>query len=228
MNAFPEQTRIERERTDTFERFSVSRETGERLNLYVKLLLERQQAMNLVSHSTQSSVWSRHVADSLQLLQLLPLGAPRLRWVDLGSGAGFPGLVIACALADTPGAHVHLIESTKRKAAFLTEVTAALRLPVTVYPDRIEDVLPALANSVDVVTARALAPLEKLLGYAAPALERGVKGLFMKGQNVEAELTRAKQSWHISYDLAASQTDRSGRIVIISRAKRIVFQPRTR
>lgn len=181
--------------------------------------------MNLISYSTLGSIWTRHVADSLQLL---PLGTPGLRWVDLGSGAGFPGLVIACALADTPGAHVHLIESTKRKAAFLAEVADTLHLPVTVYPDRIEDVLAALANSIDVVTARALAPLEKLLGYAAPALERGVKGLFMKGQNVEAELTRAKQSWHIDYDLVASQTDLSGRIVIISRAKRIVLQPRTR
>ena len=216
----PDAVQRERERAETLERFSVSRETAEKLNLYVDLLLERQQVMNLISRSTLDSVWSRHIADSLQLL---PLGAPALRWADLGSGAGFPGLVIACALADTPGVHVHLIESTKRKAAFLAEVAETLRLPVTVHPDRIEAVLPALAPSIDIVTARALAPLDKLLSYAASALERGVKGLFMKGQNAEVELTDAKQSWHIRYDLVASETDPSGRIVMINRAKRIIL-----
>jgi 16S rRNA (guanine527-N7)-methyltransferase len=212
------QSQRDSERAAMLQQFSVSRETAEKLNQYVDLLLERQQIMNLISPLSPGHVWSRHVADSLQLL---PLGARALRWADLGSGAGFPGVVIACALADTPGAHVHLIESTKRKAAFLADVVSALNLPVSVHPDRIEAVLPALAPSLDLLTARAVAPLEKLLDYAAPALERGVKALFMKGQNVEAELARARQTWDIHYDLVASQTGSSGRILIVNHAKRL-------
>src|SRR6185503_3611429 len=110
-------------------------------------------------------------------------------------GAGFPGLVLACALADTPGAAVHLVESTQKKAAFLRDVVEALSLPAIVHARRIEEFTAANAARFDVVTARAVAPLEKLLGYAFPLLKTGAVGLFPKGQDVGAELTQASKSW---------------------------------
>jgi len=195
---------------------SVSRETWARLDALVALVLERQQAMNLIAASTVPQVWTRHVADSLQLLALAPAART---WVDLGSGAGFPGLVIACALAGTAGAAVHLVESTRKKAAFLAEAAAALKLPVTVHPDRIEDFAPANRVSFDVVTARAVAPLSKLLGYAIPLLKSGAIGLFHKGQDVEAELTEASKYWTIEAELIPSKTDPRGRIVLVRHAE---------
>ena len=196
---------------------SVSRETWARLDALVALVLERQQAMNLIAASTVPQLWTRHVADSLQLLALAPAART---WVDLGSGAGFPGLAIACALADTAGAAVHLVESTRKKAAFLAEAAAALKLPVTVHAERIEDFDPANRVSFDVVTARAVAPLSKLLGYAIPLLKRGTIGLFHKGQDVEAELTEASKYWTIDAELIQSKTDPRGRIVLVRHAKK--------
>ena len=193
----------------------VSRETWARLDGLVGRLLAAQQVMNLIAASTVPQVWTRHVADSLQLLALAPDGR---RWVDLGSGAGFPGLVIASALADVPGAAVHLVESTKKKAAFLAETAAALKLPVVVHPDRIEDFAKANRVSFDVVTARAVAPLPKLLGYTTPLLKRSTVGLFPKGQDVEVELTEASKYWTIEADLIPSNTDPRGRIVVVRRA----------
>jgi 16S rRNA (guanine527-N7)-methyltransferase len=196
---------------------SVSRETWARLDALVALVLERQQAMNLIAASTVPQLWTRHIADSLQLLALAPAART---WVDLGSGAGFPGLAIACALADTAGAAVHLVESTRKKAASLAEAAAALELPVTVHPERIEDFAPANRVSFDVVTARAVAPLSKLLGYAIPLLKKGAIGLFHKGQDVEAELTEASKYWTIEAELIQSKTDPHGRIVLVRHAKK--------
>jgi 16S rRNA (guanine527-N7)-methyltransferase len=193
----------------------VSRETWQRLDRFVALLLQAQQTMNLMSDSTVAQIWTRHVADSLQLVALAPQAR---RWADLGSGAGFPGLVIGCALADMPDAAVHLVDSTKKKAAFLAETAAALGLPVTVHPDRIEDFGAANRVSFDAVAARAVAPLPKLIGYAIPLLKRGTVGLFPKGQDVAAELTEASKYWTIEADLIPSKTDPRGRIVVVRRA----------
>ncbi len=193
----------------------VSRETWERLDGLIDRLLAAQHTMNLIAASTVPQVWTRHVADSLQLLALAP---DARRWVDLGSGAGFPGLVIAAVLADAPGAAVHLVESTRKKATFLADTAAALNLPVTVHPERIEDFAVANRVSFDVVTARAVAPLPKLLGYAIPLLKRGTVGLFPKGQDVEAELTEASRYWIIEVDLIPSKTDPRARIVVVRRA----------
>ena len=173
--------------------------------------------MNLIAASTVPQLWTRHVADSLQLLALAPAART---WVDLGSGAGFPGLVIACALAGTAGAAVHLVESTRKKAAFLAEAAATLELAVTVHPERIEDFAPANRVSFNVVTARAVAPLSRLLGYAIPLLKRGAIGLFHKGQDVEAELTEASKYWTIEAELIPSKTDPRGRIVLVRHAQR--------
>jgi 16S rRNA (guanine527-N7)-methyltransferase len=197
--------------------FNVSRETSDRLTRFVALLCERQQRMNLVASSTIPQVWTRHVADSLQLLALAPEAR---RWADLGSGAGFPGLVIACALADVPGAHVDLVESIGKKAAFLAEAAAATGAPATVHHARIEAVAPKLAGHVDIVTARALAPLSSLLTMINPFTEKGAKALLQKGQDVAAELTEAAKYWTIDYDAVPSQTDARGRILVVRRLKR--------
>jgi 16S rRNA (guanine527-N7)-methyltransferase len=208
---------IAADRTRALELTPVSRETSARLDEYVDLLLKWQQRTNLVAAATIVQVWTRHVADSLQLLSLAP--AARV-WVDLGSGGGFPGLALACALADTAGARVHLVESNAKKAAFLRETTRALRLPALVHARRIEDFSQGLADSPDVVTARALAPLTRLLGYAEPLLKKGVQGLFPKGQDVEAELTEASKYWMIEVVLVPSKTSQDGRIVVVKTAKR--------
>lgn len=190
----------------------VSRETQERLKNFVALLLLWQNKFNLVSSSTLPVLWSRHVADSLQLLAL----APQARvWVDLGSGGGFPGLVIACALAETAGAHVHLVESSTKKAAFLREAGRVTGAPVSVHASRIEQFVASAPQTVDVVTARALAPMAKLLGQAYPLLKKGPYGLFPKGQDVDRELTEAAKYWKIQVSLAVSRTDPKARIVVV-------------
>lgn len=190
----------------------VSRETWERLAQYVALLLKWQQTQNLIAPSTIPEIWTRHIADSLQLLPLAPAAKT---WVDLGSGAGLPGLVIACALAETPGTEVHLVESNQKKASFLREAARSLSLPAIVHAQRIEDFVSGFAKPVDAVTGRALAPLDKLIGFAIPLLTTGAAGLFPKGQDVEAELTEASKSWKIEADLVPSKTDPRARIVAI-------------
>jgi 16S rRNA (guanine527-N7)-methyltransferase len=197
---------------------TVSRETWGRLEQFVDLLLRWQRSTNLVASSTVSQIWTRHVADSLQLL---PLAPDARRWIDLGAGGGFPGLVIACALAGKSGAEVHLVESVQKKAAFLHTATTELALPAIVHAERIEDSVSATSERIDVVTARALAPLDRLIGYAIPLLKRGAIGLFPKGQDVEAELTKASKSWTIEADLVPSMTDPQGRIVRVRHASQL-------
>ena len=193
---------------------SVSRETWGRLDALVARVIDRQATMNLIAPSTIPTIWTRHVADSLQLL---PLAAGAKRWLDFGSGAGFPGLVIACALVETVGAQMHLVESTQKKASFLRETVDALHLPAIVHAQRIEDFTRTNKLRFEVVTARAVAPLEKLLGYANPLLKTGAIGLFPKGQDVEAELTQASKSWKIGAELIPSKTDPHARIVLVRR-----------
>jgi len=196
---------------------TVSRETLARLDEFVTLLLKWQSTTNLVAPSTLGHVWSRHIADSLQLLTL----APEARvWLDLGSGGGFPGVVLANALADLPGARVHLVESNAKKAAFLREAARALMLPALVHATRIEEFIHRHSGSVDIITARALAPLADLLAYAEPVLKTGAQGLFPKGQDVEAELTEASKYWRIEATLAPSLTSPDARIVVVRRAER--------
>jgi 16S rRNA (guanine527-N7)-methyltransferase len=188
----------------------VSRETMARLDRFVALLLETQTHTNLIGPRTVPELWSRHIADSLQLLGL----APEARvWLDLGSGGGFPGLAIACALADQSGATVHLVESNGKKAAFLRHASHELGVPVRVHHGRIEDFSPDF--DADVITARALAPLPALLGYVAPFLKTGAQALLLKGQDVEVELTEATKYWNIEAELAPSQTNPASRIVVV-------------
>jgi 16S rRNA (guanine527-N7)-methyltransferase len=190
----------------------VSRETETRLDRFVALLLDWQRRINLIAASTEAKLWTRHIADSLQLL---PLASHARRWVDLGSGGGFPGLVIACALAETKGAEVHLVESNAKKAAFLREAARATGAPAVVHAARIEDFVDNVPDGIEVVTARALAPLVDLLATAYPLLQQGAWGLFPKGQAAAGELTSAGKRWNIRASLEVSRTDPQARIVVV-------------
>jgi 16S rRNA (guanine527-N7)-methyltransferase len=181
----------------------VSRETESRLDAYVDLLLQWQAKTNLVASSTLPNLWTRHISDSLQLLTLAP---DAKIWVDLGSGGGFPGVVLACAMAATPGSMVRLVERNAKKAAFLREALRITGAAGTVHLADIGDSVDSLAGPVDCVTARAVAPLHQLVGFAEPLVGKGAKALFLKGQDVEAELTEATKYWKLKPRLHSSLT----------------------
>ena len=194
--------------------FHVSRETIGRLETYATLLAQWQKAVNLVGPATLDDVWHRHFADSAQLLAHAPEAKT---WIDLGSGAGFPGLVVAILLLEHGQGHVTLIESDQRKAAFLREVARRTAAPVDILGMRIETAATQLKIPLaDVVTARALAPLDRLLELAHPFFGRHTKGLFLKGQTAEDEIEAAKARWQFDVSVNPSQTDRTGRVVIVS------------
>ncbi len=196
----------------------VSRESLPRLEAYVELLVKWQTRINLIGPDTVREIWHRHMADSLQLLGHLP-GSPTTI-MDLGSGAGLPGLPLALALGD--GSKVHLVESNAKKAAFLREAVRLTRAPAVVHDVRIESLdSAALQSGVDVVTSRALAPLIKLLEYVQKPLENGAVALFLKGQDVDRELTEAAKYWKISADRIASLTEPKACILRINEAKRV-------
>ena len=196
----------------------VSRETQKRLETYVEVLLSWQRKLNLVAPSTLHELWTRHIADSLQLL---PLAQEARVWADFGSGGGFPGMPIACALADDAAAKVYLIESNGKKAAFLREVVRATGVPAIVHQDRVEKFEETCAETVHVVTARALAPLKILLDQAFPLVSRGAVGLFLKGQDVDAELTDAAKYWRLEASKVPSKTSPRSSIVIVRSLKRL-------
>jgi 16S rRNA (guanine527-N7)-methyltransferase len=198
------------DKAEALELTPVSRETEARLDRFVDLLLRWQAKTNLVAPSTLPQLWSRHISDSLQLLDLNPAAKT---WVDLGSGGGFPGVVLACALAEKAGASVHLIERNTKKAAFLREALRVTDAPGTVHLADIGDIVDRIGGHVDCVTARAVAPLNELLGFAEPLVKRGAKALFLKGQDVEAELTEATKYWKIDPHLHSSRTGGQGWIV---------------
>ena len=195
----------------------VSRETEARLDRYVELLREWQAKTNLVAPSTLPNLWTRHISDSLQLLTLAPTAKA---WVDLGSGGGFPGVVLACALAETPGANIQLVERNAKKAAFLREAIRVTSAAGTVHLADIGDIVDRLALPIDCWTARAQAPLLQLIGFAEPLVGKGAKALFLKGQDVEAELTEATKYWNIKPQLHSSRTSGHGWIVELDRIER--------
>lgn len=190
----------------------VSRETEERLALLADELAKWQKIKNLVSAATLDRVWTRHIADSLQLLQHVP---ERSRWLDMGSGGGFPGLVIGIALVDQGGGHIDLVESNGRKCAFLRHIARLTDAPVTVHQARLETAVAAFAGKIDVVTARALAPMDLLLAWGSSLLTTGAVGLFLKGQDVDAELTIAAKSWRMDTVKYPSMTDPDAHLVMV-------------
>ena len=194
--------------------FGVSRETIDKLLAYEALLRQWQRTINLVAPSTLDAIWSRHFADSAQLFALAPENA--LRWLDLGSGAGFPGMVLGIMLAARPGAKITLVESDTRKAAFLSEVARRTGAPVDIRSERIEKcATQSKLGAIDVITARALAPLPRLLELAAPAFSAHTVALFLKGREAEAEVDAARERWAFDAALQPSLTDAGGRIVMI-------------
>lgn len=203
---------------DEFARvFSVSRETLEKLVQYAALLERWQRTLNLVAPATIPELWHRHMADSAQLAAFVPATARTL--VDLGSGAGFPGLVLA-VLLDGRGVKVTLVESDQRKAAFLGEVMRQIRTPMEIVSLRIEN--PTIQDRIltpDVVTARALAPAERLFELAAAYFSADTVGLFLKGQDVERELHDARQRFQFDVELHPSLTSDEGRIAIVRNLK---------
>jgi 16S rRNA (guanine527-N7)-methyltransferase len=195
----------------------VSRETEIRLDRYIDLLQQWQAKTNLVAPSTLPHLWTRHVADSLQLLSIAPSAR---RWVDFGSGGGFPGIVLACALAEMPDGTVHLIERNAKKAAFLREALRVTNAPGVVHLSDIVDTVDSNLTRIDCITARALAPLHQLIGWAEPLMKQGAKALFLKGQDVESELTEATKYWNMNPRLHSSLTGGHGWIVELDQIER--------
>ncbi len=184
------------------------------LETLIERLTAANAVMNLVGPDTIPDVWNRHIFDSAQLLDLAPEAAT---WADLGAGAGFPGLVLAILLKDRADSHVWLVDSLGKRCRFLQEVVDALSLRATVVNGRAEE----QRIKVDVVTARALAPMARLLGYAQPYLQRGAQGLFLKGEKAEAELIEARKVWQFDSDLSVSRSDPRGRIVSVRSLRRV-------
>ena len=194
------------------DQFDVPRETLTRLLAYQALLGRWQQRINLVGPATLDDFWARHAADSAQLLALS--GGRRI-WLDLGSGGGFPGLVVAIMLADS-GGHVHLVESDGRKAAFLRTVIREVGAPASVHNQRAETVATAeetFLADVQVISARALAPLPELLALIAPFFNSSTIALLHKGASWQDELTRAEQCWNIDVESHPSRTHDAARIL---------------
>lgn len=199
--------------------FDVSRETIERLEVYEGLLTKWQTTINLVAPKTLGEVWHRHFADSAQILEYAPARRP-LDWVDLGAGAGFPGLVVGILLAEAPGSRLQLIESDGRKAAFLREVVRATGIGTFVAVDIVAGRIESAANqarvgAVDVVSARALAPLPKLLSLAMGHMGSETLGLFLKGRELASEVTEAQRHFEFDYAVLPSRTDASGQILTV-------------
>jgi 16S rRNA (guanine527-N7)-methyltransferase len=224
--------------TDFAAAFPVSRETLARLATYEGLLRRWQTAVNLVAPSTLDAIWHRHFADSAQLVALAPSARA---WVDLGSGAGFPGLIVAILLAGDPsppdGAlselrskevgppRLTLIESNARKCAFLREVVRETQiagsLSVDILSTRIETATTqGSLQPPDVVSARAVAPLDKLFALAAPLFASSTVGLFLKGRDAAAELQAAEKLWNFQSELVPSRTERDARIVVVRKLER--------
>jgi 16S rRNA (guanine527-N7)-methyltransferase len=184
------------------------------LKRYRDLLEAGNKHMNLVGPASLPDFWCRHALDSAQLLNLAPSAAV---WADLGSGAGLPGIVLAIFLKERQGAHVHLVESMTKRCRFLEDVCKELKLPATVHNCRAEE----LTLAPEIVTARACAPMVKLLKFAAPYFQRGARGLFLKGQDVRTELQLAQKDWNLNLKLYPSLSDSRGNIVSIERVTAI-------
>ena len=196
--------------------FNVSRESLDRLIKYGQLLATWQERINLVGRSTASDIWQRHIADALQLILLFEKPLPRI--ADLGSGAGIPGLILAIARP----LEAHLFESNLKKAGFLREAVRLTGAAAHIHTVRIEDAdTLAPAIKADIVTARALAPLPKLLAYAQPFFAQGAAGLFHKGQDVDAELSETAKSWSLNVVKHPSMTDSRGCILEVKEAHRV-------
>lgn len=184
------------------------------LTRFEALLAEWNAVMNLVGPASMAAYWNRHAWDSAQLLSF----APQARtWADLGAGAGLPGVVLAILLKGVEGAKVHLVESMAKRCRFLEAVSRELDLPVEIHNARAE----SLNLKVQVVTARACAPLPRLLEFSQPYFKRGAVAWFLKGQEVATEIAEAKKTWAFESDVRRSQSDPRGHVVQIKGLSRV-------
>ncbi|MGF7158584.1 16S rRNA (guanine527-N7)-methyltransferase [Rhodoligotrophos appendicifer] len=197
--------------------FDVSRESLGRLQIYVDLLGKWNASINLVADASPEIVWRRHIADSLQIRRFIPHG---ISVIDLGSGAGFPGLPLAILFGPNPSQICHLVESNRKKCAFLLNAIRLTDAAAVVHATRIESVATQELNPPPgVITARAVAPLTKLLELSEVFLRKGAIAVFLKGQDVGSELTEAAKSWRIEADIHPSVVDPSGRVVVVHQAR---------
>lgn len=196
---------------------SVSRETRERLDVYVHLLRKWNKTINLISRSTMDDVWHRHIADSLQLADLIDFHPES--WLDLGSGGGLPGLIVAAKLKeDSERTHVTLIESDQRKCAFLSTAAIDMDLDVTIECRRIEE---SGGQTYDVISARALTVLSNLMTLSNPYRHESTICIFPKGAGAQEELNAAQEDWNITYDLVKSRTDPTATILRLQEFSRV-------
>jgi 16S rRNA (guanine527-N7)-methyltransferase len=201
---------------ESLARFNVSRESLGRLEIYVKLLLDWQKHINLIAPSTIGEVWQRHVIDSLQINPLIPKGVVAI--ADLGSGAGLPALVLAAS----QNAVVHMYEANAKKAAFLSEALRQMKCAGVVHRERLEPhIEPPAMPKVQLITARAFAPLPLLLSLAQPFLKTGAKALFHKGQDIDTELGEAAKHWKMVYHKHPSVTDSHAVILEVKEATHV-------
>jgi 16S rRNA (guanine527-N7)-methyltransferase len=197
--------------------FNVSRETLECFERYQALLIKWAGQINLVGPSTLSHFWERHMLDSAQVLPVA--GNNTLTLADFGTGAGLPGLVLARLLKDQNDAsHVTLVEVSGKRCGFLREAARALDVSVTIIQEKIEDTKPF---GVDIITARAFAPLEKLLGYSLPWMQLGARALFLKGEDVQHEIDQASTNWSFQSRVTQSLTDSRGCVLEITNLQRL-------
>lgn len=196
---------------------AVSRETVDRLVVFEELFRKWSSAINLAAPSTLDSLWNRHILDSAQIFPLAPKAT---KWLDLGSGGGFPGIVTACFLKEVPGASIDLVESVRKKSAFLRTATGHIGVPARVHSERIE-VMHDRIKAPDIITARALASLSDLYALAEPWLCNGSKALFQKGRDYQREIDESRVSW--SFDLLEhrSALDTASVILEISNLRRV-------
>lgn len=194
---------------------TVSRETAHGLMLFEEAVKKWQSHINLIANATVPYLWNRHILDSAQVF---PLGERAIKWCDVGSGGGFPAIVIAFFLKQCGNGHVYLIESNGKKASFLRTMVAEFGLPATVYHCRIEESYMDI-NNIDVITSRALASLNKLFQYCEPWLCKGAKALFQKGKDYEIELDEARVHWDFDLIKHSSKIDRQSVILELSNVR---------
>jgi len=203
-----------------FELAHVSRETMDRLPVYESLLRKWQGSINLVTKSTLEDVWRRHFLESTQLLDLS--SDRHLKWADFGSGAGFPGLVLAILARDRGGFQMNLVESDQRKSVFLREVIRETGAPAVVHTSRIEspETIAAI-GTCDALSARACAPLDRLMGWAEPYFGPETEAFFLKGAQADEELTVARKSWTFRVTSYPSQADPDGCVLKVEQLARV-------
>ena len=205
---------------DFIRQFNVSRETCAQLETYVELLRKWQKVVNLVASSTLDDIWHRHIGDSAQIVDIVNISDSldkKLNWLDIGSGGGFPGLVVAIMMANKTDMHFHLVESNGRKCAFLADVARQLNLSVVIHNCRIEELSSnASLAKVDFISARALASLDHLLALIEPFVHPQLVAYFLKGRDIKSELLQAGKNWEFELRQIPSRSSIDGCLLEVS------------